>query len=41
LAAGLPWDSQEAHSAIYDAEQTARLFCGIVNRWEDLVTAVP
>ena len=38
-AAGLPWDSQEAHSAIYDAELTARLFCGIVNRWEDLVTA--
>jgi len=40
MAAGLPWDSQEAHSAIYDAEQTARLFCGIVNRWEDLVSAV-
>jgi ribonuclease T len=39
LAAGLPWDSQEAHSAAYDAEQTARLFCGIVNRWEDLVSA--
>ena len=39
LAAGLPWDSQEAHSAAYDAEQTARLFCGIVNRWEDLVEA--
>ncbi len=38
LAAGLPWDSQEAHSAAYDAEQTARLFCGIVNRWEDLVS---
>ena len=38
-AAGLPWDSQEAHSAAYDAEMTAKLFCGIVNRWEDLVTA--
>lgn len=37
-AAGLPWDSQEAHSAAYDAEMTAKLFCGIVNRWEDLVT---
>lgn len=37
-AAGLPWDNQEAHSAAYDAEQTARLFCGIVNRWEDLVS---
>ena len=38
-AAGLTWDSQEAHSAAYDAEMTAKLFCGIVNRWEDLVTA--
>ena len=40
MAAGLPWDSQEAHSAAYDAELTAKLFCGIVNRWEDLVSAV-
>ena len=40
-AAGLPWDNQEAHSAAYDAEQTARLFCGIVNRWEDLVSGLP
>ncbi len=31
--AGLGWDSAAAHSAIYDAEQTARLFCTIVNRW--------
>lgn len=30
-AAGLPWDNNEAHSAIYDAEQTAELFCKIVN----------
>lgn len=37
-AAGLGWDDQEAHSAIYDAEKTARLFCAIVNRW-DLQTA--
>ncbi len=29
--AGLGWDSREAHSAIYDAEMTARLFCKIVN----------
>ncbi|MDJ0805242.1 MAG: ribonuclease T, partial [Gammaproteobacteria bacterium] len=35
-AAGLGWDSNEAHSAIYDTEQTARLFCRIVNRWQDL-----
>jgi ribonuclease T len=34
--AGLGWDNREAHSAIYDAEQTARLFCSIVNRWREL-----
>ena len=33
--AGLPWDTREAHSAAYDAEQTAELFCRIVNRWRD------
>jgi ribonuclease T len=38
-AAGLEWDSSQAHSAIYDAEQTARLFCTIVNRWADLTAA--
>ena len=35
-AAGLGWQHSEAHSAIYDAEQTARLFCTIVNRWREL-----
>lgn len=34
--AGLNWDSKAAHSAIYDAEQTADLFCTIVNRWREL-----
>lgn len=34
--AGLGWQTSEAHSAIYDAEQTARLFCAIVNRWRAL-----
>ncbi|MEN8178920.1 MAG: ribonuclease T [Pseudomonadota bacterium] len=34
--AGLGWDSNEAHSAIYDTEQTARLFCTIVNRWQTM-----
>ncbi len=34
-AAGLPWDSNEAHSALYDASQTAKLFCTIVNRWAE------
>ena len=32
-AAGFRWDSASAHSALYDAEQTARLFCTIVNDW--------
>jgi ribonuclease T len=31
-AAGLPYDSREAHSAIYDAERTADLFCLLLNR---------
>ena len=33
--AGLGWDNEQAHSAIYDTEQTARLFCTIVNLWRD------
>ena len=32
-AAGLAWDGSEAHSARYDAERTAALFCTVVNRW--------
>ncbi|MFT3762866.1 MAG: ribonuclease T [Pseudoxanthomonas sp.] len=32
-AAGMPWDADEAHAAVYDAEQTARLFCKIANAW--------
>ncbi len=34
-AAGIEWDANEAHSAIYDAERTADLFCTIVNLWGD------
>lgn len=33
--AGIPFDSNEAHSAAYDAERTAELFCDIVNRWKE------
>lgn len=32
-AAGLDWNSDDAHSAVYDAERTAELFCTIVNAW--------
>lgn len=38
-AAGFDWDSNEAHSAVYDTEQTARLFCRIVNRWKAMEDA--
>lgn len=34
--AGLPYDNREAHSAIYDAERTADLFCLLVNRMKPL-----
>lgn len=36
IAAGMPFDSSQAHSALYDTEQTALLFCEIVNRWKRL-----
>jgi len=32
-AAGLEWNNDNAHSAIYDADRTATLFCTIVNEW--------
>ena len=35
-ASGRSFDTREAHSAIYDAESTALLFCDIVNRWRQL-----
>ena len=35
-AAGLDWNAQEAHSAVYDTQRTAELFCHIVNRWKSL-----
>jgi len=33
--AGISFDNAEAHSAAYDAERTAELFCDIVNRWKE------
>ena len=33
--AGLGWDEDQALSARYDAYMTARVFCSIVNRWQD------
>ena len=34
-AAGLEWDGAQAHSAVYDTERTAQLFCRIVNAWSN------
>ncbi|ABE54683.1 RNAse T [Shewanella denitrificans OS217] len=34
--AGIDFDNKEAHSALYDTERTAELFCHIVNRWKAL-----
>ncbi len=31
--AGIIWDNDAAHSAVYDTERTAELFCHIVNQW--------
>lgn len=36
MAAGLTWNSSEAHSAAYDAERTAELFCIICNRFKGI-----
>ncbi|PJE78484.1 Ribonuclease T [invertebrate metagenome] len=33
---GVPFNKEEAHSARYDTERTAELFCNIVNRWKEL-----
>ena len=35
-AAGIDFDGKEAHSARYDTEKTAELYCGIVNRWKEM-----
>lgn len=36
IAAGLEWDESQAHSASYDAEMTADVFCEVVNRYRDI-----
>jgi len=32
----MEWDTDGAHSALYDTKMTAELFCRVVNRWEEL-----
>jgi ribonuclease T len=38
-AAGLAWDESSAHSAAYDAEITADVFCKILNRFKPIFDA--
>ncbi|WP_416308120.1 ribonuclease T [Neptunicella sp. SCSIO 80796] len=35
-AANIAFDQREAHSALYDTQKTADLFCYIVNKWQQL-----
>lgn len=36
VAAKIDFDGHEAHSAKYDTEKTAELFCAIINKWKNL-----
>jgi ribonuclease T len=36
MAANIEFDQKEAHSALYDTQKTAELFCYIVNKWKTL-----
>jgi ribonuclease T len=40
-AAGFDWDSEKAHSAVYDTERTADLFCSVINRWNECNPPLP
>jgi ribonuclease T len=35
-AAGIAFDQREAHSALYDTQKTAELFCYMINKWKAL-----
>jgi ribonuclease T len=39
LAAGLEWDTSSAHSAAYDAERSADLFCAVCNQFQGVFEA--
>ncbi|WP_460232982.1 ribonuclease T [Aurantivibrio plasticivorans] len=36
IASGIEFSNSDAHSAAYDAQKTAELFCRIVNQWKSL-----
>lgn len=38
-AAGMQWDTEKAHGALYDTEMTADLFCRMVNQAEPVYAA--
>lgn len=38
-AAEIEWDGEQAHSALYDTEKTAELFCKIMNLWHEKTTS--
>ncbi|WP_022951867.1 ribonuclease T [Leucothrix mucor] len=38
--AGFDWDGTQAHSAMYDAEKTADLFCHVMNKWRQYVPSL-
>jgi len=40
-AAGFDWNNEKAHSAIYDTEKTADLFCSIINQWNAFSIQLP
>ncbi|WP_428240509.1 ribonuclease T [Gynuella sp.] len=35
-SAAIEFDNHEAHSALYDTQKTAELFCAIVNKWKSM-----
>jgi ribonuclease T len=39
VAAGFEWHDERAHSSLYDAEVTAKLFCTVVNRFRPVYEA--
>jgi len=39
--AGIEFEPDRAHNALYDAEKTAELFCEIVNRWSAVAPFTP
>jgi ribonuclease T len=41
VAAGFEWHDEQAHSALYDAEMTAKLFCTAVNRFRAVFETPP